>query len=81
MDYKKILVTVPNLGIELRSPALQVDSLLSEPPGEPHLKLSVKIITILDFYISAKTITWKNNSEPNINEDLFYRSKQLLHRL
>ena len=71
-----MLVTVPNLGIELRS----LDSLLSEPPGEPHLKLTVKIITILDFYISAKTITWKNNSEPNINEDLFYRSKQLLHR-
>ena len=23
-------------GIEPRSPALQVDSLLSEPPGEPH---------------------------------------------
>ena len=76
-----MLVAVPNLGIKLRSPALQVDSLLSEPPGKPHLKLRVKIITILDFYISAKTITWKNNSEQNINEDLFYRSKQLLHRL
>ena len=25
---------LPNLGIELRSPGLQVDSLLSEPPGK-----------------------------------------------
>jgi len=26
---------LPNPGIELRSPALQVDSLPSEPPGKP----------------------------------------------
>ena len=26
---------LPNPGIELRSPALEVDSLLSEPPGKP----------------------------------------------
>ena len=26
---------IPNLGIESRSPALQLDSLLSEPPGKP----------------------------------------------
>ena len=26
---------LPNLGIKARSPALQVDSLLSEPPGKP----------------------------------------------
>ena len=26
---------LPNLGIEPRSPALQADSLLSEPPGKP----------------------------------------------
>ena len=26
---------LPNPGIEPRSPALQVDSLLSEPPGKP----------------------------------------------
>ena len=26
---------LPNLGIKLRSPALQADSLLSEPPGKP----------------------------------------------
>ena len=29
---------VPNLGIEPRSPSLQVDSLLSEPPGKPYEK-------------------------------------------
>ena len=27
---------LPNPGIELRSPALQTDALLSEPPGKPH---------------------------------------------
>ena len=33
---------LPHLGIKLRSPALQVNSLLSEPPGRPiHLKYSV----------------------------------------
>ena len=29
---------LPNPGIEPRSPALQADSLLSEPPGKPELK-------------------------------------------
>ena len=28
---------LPNPGIELRSPALQMDSLLSEPPGKPKI--------------------------------------------
>ena len=27
---------LPDLGIEPRSPALQMDSVLSEPPGKPH---------------------------------------------
>ena len=27
---------LPNPGLELRSPALQADSLPSEPPGKPH---------------------------------------------
>ena len=31
---------LPNPGIELRSPAMQVDFLPSEPPGKPHLMLS-----------------------------------------
>ena len=32
---------LPNPGIEPRSPALQVDSLLSEPPGKPRTSVSV----------------------------------------
>ena len=28
---------LPDPGIELRSPALQADSLLSEPPGKPNI--------------------------------------------
>ena len=30
---------LPHLGIEPRSPALQVDSLPSEPPGKPEIGL------------------------------------------
>jgi len=29
---------LPNLGIELRSPALQADSLPAEPPGKPQYR-------------------------------------------
>ena len=32
---------LPNLGMEPRSPALQTDSLPSEPPGKPHLYICV----------------------------------------
>ena len=32
---------LPNLGIEPRSPSLQVDSLLSEPPGKPYEKFTL----------------------------------------
>jgi len=32
---------LPDPGIELRSPALQADSLLSEPPGKPNRKLKL----------------------------------------
>ena len=31
----KLKAMIPNPGIEARSPALQADSLLSEPPGKP----------------------------------------------
>ena len=33
---------LPDPGIEPRSPALQADSLLSEPPGKPHFLLPLK---------------------------------------
>ena len=32
---------LPNLGTEPKSPALQADSLPSEPPGKPHLRQSL----------------------------------------
>ena len=35
---------LPDLGIELRSPALCVDSLLSGPPGNAQAMLSILII-------------------------------------
>ena len=36
---------LPNPGIEIRSPALQVDSLPSEPPGKPVLSILQYILT------------------------------------
>ena len=33
---------LPNPGIEAGSPSLQADCLLSEPPGKPHAKISLK---------------------------------------
>ena len=36
---------LPSSGIEARSPALQADSLLSEPPGEPPESLVTKNLT------------------------------------
>jgi len=32
---------VPNTGIEPRSPAMQADALLSEPPGKPSEKIAL----------------------------------------
>ena len=37
---------VPNPGIKPRSPALQADSLLSEPPGKPTFELQGKVIAL-----------------------------------
>ena len=34
-----------DLGIKPRSPALQADSLLAEPPGKPHLHLYVSVLS------------------------------------
>ena len=35
---------LPNLGMEPRSPALQVDSLTSEPPGKPRRTINLKFL-------------------------------------
>ena len=34
---------LPNPGLEPRSPTLQADSLLSEPPGKPMLHIGMRI--------------------------------------
>ena len=44
---------LPNSGIEAGSPALQADSLLSEPPGESQNK--VKTMTIFKQYLRRVT--------------------------
>ena len=44
----------PDPRIEPRSPALQVDSLLSEPPGKPHNKSFVFVISIISSSIGIR---------------------------
>ena len=52
---------LPDLGIEPRSPALQADALLSEPPGKPHALLYMKInkdlLYVMGYYIQYLIIT------------------------
>ena len=38
---------LPDPGIEPGSPALQADSLLSEPPGRPIISMKVKVLVTL----------------------------------
>ena len=37
---------LPNPGIKPRSPALQVDSLPTEPPGKPRLRMTAALIVV-----------------------------------
>ena len=61
---------LPNPGIEPRSPALQADSLLSEPPGKPslHTKMStIKDRNSRDLVDAEETKTkWKEHTEDQI---------------
>ena len=48
---------LPNPGIKPWSPALQADSLLSEPPGEPHLFIPMNsLFQVLHFFSSRISI-------------------------
>ena len=51
---------LPNSGIELKSPALQADSLMSEPPGKPSFVfLGVSSFVILSqFYLCYLASLW-----------------------
>ena len=48
---------LPNLGIELRSPALQVDSLLSEPLGKP-MNIGVGSLSLLQGIFPTQESNW-----------------------
>ena len=58
--------TLPNTGIKPRSPALQVASLLSEPPGKPFYAHQHKFVVIafcsclLNYIRQEKSVTTKN---------------------
>ena len=42
---------LPDPGIEPRSPALQTDSLLSEPPGKPFVTILIFVKAVIPMYI------------------------------
>ena len=48
---------LPNPGIESRSPALQVDSLLSEPPGKPK-DTAVGSLSLLQGIFLTQELNW-----------------------
>ena len=58
---------LPNPGIVAGSPALQVDSLLSEPPGKPygsaqfslHLREVIRLLTSCAQHTVGATFYWK----------------------
>ena len=58
---------LPNPGMETRSPALQANSLLSEPRREPHL--SVKHYSILNILKQVYSIILQFTLEKNIKKD------------
>ena len=49
---------LPNPGIELRSPALQADTLPSEPPGKPDLSKERKIESVSDGRVPFFATPW-----------------------
>jgi len=54
------LLNLPNPGMEHRSPALQADSLLSEPLGKSSLKLSIQKTKII---ASSLITSWQIDGE------------------
>ena len=62
---------LPNPRIELRSPALRVNSLLSEPPGKPNLmpipvsiNVEIKIATVQQFVFDCEVIFPEDRCHP-----------------
>ena len=60
---------LPNPGIELKSPALQADSLLSEPPGK--LRVSGEKSYIPELVERGGHIAWVLTLRPEIDHLLF----------
>ena len=69
----RIMGWVAALGIECVSPALQVDSLLSEPPGKPLCPLLEHLYLCFEFYFSITLLTLqKKKSEKANNQDFLF---------
>ena len=51
---------LPHLGIEPRSPVLQADFLLSEPPGESTMRISYIVIVQYHNHVDIHTIRMQN---------------------
>ena len=69
---------LPNPGIEPRSPALQVDSLPSEPPEKPTLPIKLKKKKVSPFLI-LEMWTQKNSKRILCLKKLFWKKKISLH--
>ena len=50
---------LPNPGIEPRSPALQADSLPSEPPGKP-CSVTIMSVTVFLLYLNKVLLAWNH---------------------
>ena len=60
---------LPDPGIELGSPALQADSLPSEPPGKPRYGLICAKVNLLN-YLFSSLVTWGRNRNLSISVSL-----------
>ena len=70
----------PNPGTKLRSPALQADSLLSEPPGKPWVRGCPKVQELNEVGFECNAVENKSkckliNDECNINSKILNKDK------
>ena len=61
---------LPNPGIKLRSPALQAESLPSEPPGKPNIQATSRYISKRLAYLSLPKDLYETGSRSFIYNEL-----------
>ena len=61
---------LPDPAIDPRSPALQADSLLSEPPGKPHIFYSIQLYNYTPPTYKNRMMQWKEHEQHQTKLDL-----------